>query len=232
MKSLPTRNRAALIPALLLPGFASLFYFILIPESSAARIIYGTTKLFTLLWPILAIRFLLAPASIPRLKSSWKGDRRDVLAGMTAGVLMALTILAAFLSPAGSPVIGATDLIRRKAALLGMLDAYIPTALVMSLIHSAVEEYYWRWFVFECARSQMPTRAAHLIAGLAFAFHHIVVTIVYFGPVFGLLFGLAVGFAGMIWSVMYQLRGSLISPWIAHVCCDLAIFAIGYHLIV
>ncbi len=232
MKSFPTRNRIALIPALLLPGFASLFYFVLIPESLAARIIYGATKLFTLLWPILATRYLLDPATVPPLRTTWKSSRRDVLTGTAAGVIMALTIIAAFLSPAGSPVIGATDLIRRKAALLGMLDAYIPAALVMSLIHSAVEEYYWRWFVFGCARSQMPTRAAHLIAGLAFAFHHIVVTIVYFGPAFGLLFGLAVGGAGIIWSVIYQLRGSLISPWIAHVFCDLAIFAIGYHLIV
>ena len=70
--------------------------------------------------------------------------------------------------------------------------------------------------------------AAHLLGGLAFAGHHIVVLWVYAGPLAGVLLGLVVGGAGVCWSLLRQRHGSLVGAWIAHACCDVAIFILGW----
>ena len=44
----------ALLPAMLLPTLSSLFYFVLFKEATVAKPIYIATKIFTILWPILA----------------------------------------------------------------------------------------------------------------------------------------------------------------------------------
>lgn len=70
---------------------------------------------------------------------------------------------------------------------------------------------------------------AHVLGGLAFAGHHIVVASVYAGPFAGLFLGLFVGVAGMAWSLLHRRHGSLLGAWIAHACCDFAIMFLGWR---
>lgn len=215
---------------MVIPGIAALFYFVLIPESFAARIIYGSTKGFTLIWPFVIFRWLPVSAHTG-LFDSLQVTRRNLMLGIGVGTIMSAIMILVYLSPLGNSVLAAGPLIHEKATLLGMLDRYIPAALMMSVIHSFVEEYYWRWFVFGRLRTRTSSVIAHAAAGLAFAAHHLVVTLLYFPTLIGLIFGLTVGAAGIVWSLLYAHTRSLIAPWIAHILCDLAIFGIGYTIL-
>ena len=107
-------------------------------------------------------------------------------------------------------------------------------ALVLSLVHSALEEYYWRWFVFGRLRHWLPVGAAVVLSGIAFMGHHVLVLHVYFPGRFWSIvapFSLGIAFGGMAWAAIYQATGSLVGPWLSHVLVDLAIMTVGYQLV-
>ena len=53
-------------------------------------------------------------------------------------------------------------------------------ALFISVFHSLLEEYYWRWFVFGRLERSLPLAAAIGISSLAFMAHHVFVLAYYF----------------------------------------------------
>lgn len=100
------------------------------------------------------------------------------------------------------------------------------------LIHSLLEEYYWRWFVFGGLRDYLPIPAAILISSAGFMAHHVIVLARFFGwqsPATW-LFSLAVGIGGAFWAWLYQRSGQLGAPWISHLIVDAGIFILGYQL--
>lgn len=102
-----------------------------------------------------------------------------------------------------------------------------------SLIHSFMEEYYWRWFVFDQLTRWMPVGTAALVSGVGFMSHHVLVLGKFFGfanPATYLLSScIAVG--GIVWALLYRRTGSLLGPWLSHMLVDAAIFAVGYDLV-
>jgi membrane protease YdiL (CAAX protease family) len=125
--------------------------------------------------------------------------------------------------------------IRGKVAGFG-IDGVWQYALLgafYSLIHSLLEEYYWRWFVFGQLRRRTPVSVAAALSAAGFTAHHILVLDKYFGfanPATYLLAScIAVG--GAIWAVLYHRTGSLVGPWLSHLLVDAAIFAIGYDVV-
>ena len=52
---------------------------------------------------------------------------------------------------------------------------YVVLAAFLAVVHSLLEEYYWRWFVFGRLRRLVSSPAAILISSLAFMAHHVVV---------------------------------------------------------
>ena len=107
--------------------------------------------------------------------------------------------------------------------------AYVAFALFVSLGHSFLEEYYWRWFVFRRLRRWTPLASACLLSSAAFMAHHVVVLGWYFGwaSVWTYLFSLAVAVGGAVWAWTYERSGSLFGPWVSHVLVDGGIFVIG-----
>ena len=110
---------------------------------------------------------------------------------------------------------------------------YILFGLFVSLIHSFMEEYYWRWFVFGQLRRLAPAGVAIFVSGIGFMLHHVVILSTYFGwwslPSVG--FSLAVAVGGFVWAWLYHRTGSLYGPWLSHLLVDMAIFVIGYDLV-
>jgi len=113
---------------------------------------------------------------------------------------------------------------------------FVTLAVFLSLIHSLLEEYYWRWFVFGQLQRCLPAWAAILVSGLAFMAHHVIVlaefvhgTHQFFTKVLPLSVGIAVG--GMVWAWLYHRTGSIYSPWISHLLIDASIMAVGYDLV-
>lgn len=161
---------------------------------------------------------------------------RGVWEGLGSGLLILAAILAGYhlwFAPAGYLTAGAAE-ITGKLSSLGVrtLPAYVALSVFYSLIHSFLEEYYWRWFVYGKLRQLIPAPAAIVVSSLGFMAHHVIVLAFYFGW-FSLqtwLFSLAVAVGGALWAANYQRSGSLLGPWLSHALADAAIFLVGYHL--
>lgn len=230
MRPPAARILTVLLPAALLPLAASVFYFALFSAHPWARALYGATKLFTLLWPLLALGFVLHER-LPRIRWSPREHLRAVPLGALAGLLVAALMAGLMLSPAGRLVLESSGAIRAKAQQLGIMEHYIAFAVFLSFVNSVVEEYYWRWFVYGQLRRILPGWRAHALAGAAFAAHHVVVTTQFFPIEWGLCFGVAVGLGGAVMSVLYERQRSLAGAWTCHLVADLGIMGIGYGLL-
>ena len=104
-------------------------------------------------------------------------------------------------------------------------------AVFLSVLHSLLEEYYWRWFVFGGLHQMVSPVWAHILAGVAFMAHHVIVLLQYFPVPLTIFLSLMIGVGGVIWSWMYLRQKSLMGAWIAHIIVDFGALWIGYQLI-
>jgi membrane protease YdiL (CAAX protease family) len=111
---------------------------------------------------------------------------------------------------------------------------YLLLVIFIGGIHSLLEEYYWRWFVFGELRRLIPVPAAIVLSGLAFMLHHIIVLAVYFPSNFwtaALPFSFCVGLGGTMWAWLYQRSQSIFACWSSHLIIDAAIMVVGYDML-
>ena len=223
-----------LLVALVLPTIGAIGYFALASANGATfRVLYGISKVVQFALPVAWLlaanrQRLLAIRLSPR---GWGG-------GLAFGFLTAMAIVGLYtVALRGGPTfVGVADAVREKVAALG-LDSparYVGLAVFLSVIHSFLEEYYWRWFIHAGLRERLPQAGANALSSLAFAVHHIVVLDVYFpGRLWSatLPFTLGVAVGGAFWAWWYERTGSLAGPWVAHAAADFAITAIGYDLL-
>ena len=223
-----------LLVALALPTIGAIGYFVLAaPDDPIFQVVYGGSKVVQFALPV---AWLLI-ANRNRLKAV-RFSVRGVGGGVAFGLLTAIAILGLYgVALRGGPTfVGVADAVREKVNALG-LDSpteYVGLAFFLSVIHSFLEEYYWRWFVHSGLRERLPQASAIALSSLAFAAHHIVVLDVYFpgrlwSATLPFTFGVAVG--GAVWAWWYERTGSLAGPWVAHAGADIAITAIGYDLL-
>lgn len=189
------RILACVLPAMVLPLFASLLYYVFWAGSTVAIVTYGATKVFTVVWPIVAV-FVIERAGFPRGPL----DRRRHLAGLPLGVLTGLAIGgvivgAYFLSPLGDYVQGFAGKVIAKVAEMHIAEPvrYIGFCIFLAGLHSLIEEFFWRWYVFGRLSKVIPAGPAYLLASLAFAAHHYVVLGCYFSFMGAFFFGTCVG---------------------------------------
>jgi len=222
---------AGVVPAMALPFVASVFYFRLFPEATAVWVLYGLTKLFTLVWPVVAV--VLLEGARPRLEAmDWRRHWRAAPFGLLSGLLIGGVGVAAFeLTPLGEYVRAHAGEIQRKVESLDILDHYIVYVACLSLIHSLLEEYYWRWYVFGRLAKVTAFAPAAVLASLAFAAHHYVVLSAYFPAAGWLFFGTCVAIGGAFWCWLYRRQRTLVGAWMSHMMVDVAVFYIGYRLL-
>ena len=69
--------------------------------------------------------------------------------------------------------------IRAKVAGFGIdsVAKYAALGVFYSLVHSLLEEYYWRWFVFGQLRRLVPLWPAIVVSSLGFMAHHVLVLV-------------------------------------------------------
>jgi membrane protease YdiL (CAAX protease family) len=228
------RDAAAVVFAILLPTLVTWAYFFKAGTSSAMlqQVVYGLAKTFQFGFPIAWV--LLVQRDWPR----WKPlGAAGVGVGIAFGLAVCSAILVLYrlvLLP-NEAFAGAFAEMQQKIAAFGFEDPrmFLGLGVFYSLGHSALEEYYWRWFVFGQLRKWIPLWAAIVISSLGFMAHHVLVIGSFFGfyaPVTWIFsFGVAVG--GAFWAWLYQRSGSLVGPWLSHLLVDAAIFAVGYDLV-
>ncbi|MEX2579016.1 MAG: CPBP family intramembrane glutamic endopeptidase [Verrucomicrobiales bacterium] len=228
----PGLRWSVVVPALILPLTASFFYFVFFPGTPLGNGLYTGSKVFLLLWPLVAVGFILREP----IANPYPVKRH--LKSVAPGVLFALVIVGGLML-----LIKATPLsvlidengprIAERIEDLGVGDYFLLFALFISFAHAALEEFYWRWFVFGQLRRLLPgIGSAHFLAAVGFAAHHVVVLSQFFPLGWALGLGVCVGIGGAFWSIVYHRYGSLLGAWTSHMIIDLGLMWVGWEVLV
>jgi membrane protease YdiL (CAAX protease family) len=220
----------ALVPAMVVPFVASLFYFVILSGCDFAVVLYAAAKAFIVVWPLISVRLILR-THLPKVKLTLAKHRQAIPLGVFLGIAIVVLMFGLMRTPLGEVVSRSSESISRKAQQFGVLKHYWLFALFLSFIHSLMEEYYWRWFVFGRLKNVVNVPCAHAIAGVSFAAHHVVVATQFFPVLWGFLFGALAGAGGILWSVMYDKQKTLLGAWLCHLIVDFGIMAIGYSIL-
>jgi len=110
---------------------------------------------------------------------------------------------------------------------------YAALGIFYSVLHSFLEEYYWRWFAFRQLRRLTALAPAAILSGIAFAAHHVLVLGMFFGWTSPLawLAGGSVAVGGAFWAWIYERSGRLGIAWLSHMLIDIGVFGMGYWMI-
>jgi membrane protease YdiL (CAAX protease family) len=105
--------------------------------------------------------------------------------------------------------------------------------LFITLAHSGLEEYYWRWFVFGYLQRVATPTTALALSSAAFGVYHAVLLAEFFPGWFWLAvvpFGVCTGAGAAVWAWLYQRSGSIYAPWLSHLVVDAGLFVLGYDM--
>lgn len=227
------RDWAAVIFALILPTVVTLAYFVFAASFTASiqQTVYGVAKLFQFAFPILWVLWIQRrPIKI------WPVEFQGVPLGLQFGLITAGAMYALYDFSLEDTAMFAAAAGPMRTKISGMdLDSptlFIAVGVFYSLMHSLLEEYYWRWFVFGQMKKLTSVSTAIVVSSLGFMAHHVLVIGTYFGFLSPAtwIFSFCVAVGGAFWAWLYYRSGSLLGPWLSHLLVDAAIFAIGYEI--
>jgi membrane protease YdiL (CAAX protease family) len=106
---------------------------------------------------------------------------------------------------------------------------FLALSLFYVIGHSFLEEYYWRWFVFNGLQQCLAIWKANLIAAIGFMAHHVVLLGFFFGwnSPFTYLLSASVAVGGIFWAWLFNRQMGFRSSWFSHAIVDAGIFGLG-----
>ena len=232
--SLAERIPLSLWFAMTYPFVLTVIYFIFMNgrDTGIQNTVFSSLKLIQFAFPAVFV-FLVCRESIEL--PVWKKP------AMRLGVVFGILILVAALGLYFGLLKGTAPYMHLKSKVLGKVEgfglasagAYAAFAIFYSVIHSGMEEYYWRWFVYKRLAKSVPDCLAICFSSIGFMAHHVVIMVVFFGLTSPLayLFSMGVAVGGAFWAWLYGRSGNFIAVWLSHAIVDTALFIIGYDLI-
>ncbi len=228
----------AMLFATVFPTVAAWSYFLALANSATSsniwqQIAYVGGKIVQFAFPLVLV-LLFGRLPYPRVRGydfpSWR-------IGLAFGtIVLALMLGLHFGGLRGSRMLAQTpDRLREKLLEVNMASParYLFLAVFIVVVHSFLEEYYWRWFVFGYLRYTMKMIPAIVLSSLAFAAHHVIVLYVYLPGKFwsaAVPLSIAIAIGGSVWAWLYERGGKLGPPWLSHLLADTGIFVIGWDL--
>ncbi len=216
----------AILPALFVPGIGAFLAFVVFRDSAASPILFGASKLFLAAWP--AFWIFAIDRRHPR---ELLGPPRGLPRGFAVGTFFAFLIWLGWVLGLNTMLAEHRTDVLAAVGQWGSQDHFWTWAVFMSLIHSTLEEWYWRGFVFNRLSSHCSQGTAVIVSSAGFGIHHGVLYAVTLDALSGAFLALAVAIGGGAWCLLYREEKSLWASWISHVFADLAIFAIGAHFL-
>ena len=225
----------AMVAALVVPLLCALIYVVWIPHGNTGRGAWFATKVWVLVYPLFFFGSIGLGGLVLRESQSghWPSWRTVIFTGILSGLGIVLTGWIMVLTPIGEIVRENSHNLVERAKGLGFAtkERFLIVAIFITVLHSAMEEYYWRWFVYGHLRQMVGCWPGHLLAALAFTGHHLVLMSVLYPLSLALFLSLLVGAGGVIWSWMYQKQGTVVGCWISHLLVDAFLMVVGYRLI-
>jgi membrane protease YdiL (CAAX protease family) len=232
-------ERAVLALAMCFPTIMAYFYFSALGDSPAAaepspavRLVYALGKLAQFALPVVWIAW--AERRWPRPA---RPPGRGLLIGIGFGLAVGCAGLAIYFLGLRHSTLAASAAakIHGKVMEMGLETParYVFFATFMAVVHSLLEEYYWRWFVFGRLCRHWPAAALPL-SSLAFMAHHVIIIDTFFPGRFWEMtmpLSLAIAVGGGVWAWLYSKSQSIYAPWASHALVDAAIMAVGYDLV-
>lgn len=224
-----------LLLGLFLPTVVTWIYFVALHGTPAMvqQSAYGVLKVAQFLLPLLAVGWL-ARRELGTVRWGGTGWRVAIGFGLfvAAGMLVVYRLLLAE-TELGDQL---QAMIVEKVRSMGLATPirFMFISIFYAVVHSGLEEYYWRWFVFRWLRLRCSVMWANLVSSLGFGLHHILLLGFFLG--FGhwetwALSG-AVSIGGMFWAWLYHRSSDAIGPiWLSHAIVDAGIFGLGFWLI-
>jgi membrane protease YdiL (CAAX protease family) len=231
-------DRVVVSVAMLIPSIVTWVYFIWLAdrESAGQQLVFAVGKSAQFALPVAWIA-LTQPGRLglgrPKLRSATLDGGLGIGFGL-AFVATMMVVYLAILKPEGG-FDEVTPRIHEKVRGFGVDStlSYLALAAFYALIHSGLEEYYWRWFVFGQLCRFQPMGVAAGISSLGFMAHHVILLGFYFGfaSPWAYVFSLSVAVGGLFWAWLYHRTNSIYSPWISHLIVDAGIFLVGYDIV-
>ena len=94
-----------------------------------------------------------------------------------------------------------------------------------------MEEYLFRWFIFEKFETFVSGKVAVILSGLVFTIHHFIGVMVMFPLPLALLASFGVFCGGAIWSWIYLRYRSIWPCYLSHAIVDVVMFGIGAYIL-
>ncbi len=244
------RDLLALALATVFPTLITLVYFQWLhdSESSAQQIAFGLGKLLQFVFPVTFIWFFYreklpwitrlstsAPIPLDIEKTLLPTRSFPILVGIAFGIAISIAMWAIFFGVIPASIAANLEIqVTQKITSMGLqkFSHFLLLAVFYVVCHSFMEEYYWRWFVFDLWRRYLTMAAANFLSSVGFMAHHIIVLAFYFGwdSPLTYLFSCCVGIGGSFWAWLYGQENRLRSAWISHAIVDAAIFGLGMWL--
>ena len=229
---LPVRTSALTALLLLVPvpsiGVALALGFPATQGTLAAQIAFGLGKVWLIVFPALWWKL------VDRRRWSLSPAREGGFAVASLLGLAICGVIAAAYVLVGPHLIDPAE-VREKAAQtdLAVPWLFIAFATYTCTINAVLEEYVWRWFVFDKCRDLLRGRglAAVFLSAAFFTVHHVVALGVQFDWDVTLLASAGVFIGGSIWSWCYLRYKSIWPGYVSHVLVDIAVFWIGWRII-
>lgn len=246
-----TRDLIALAFAITFPTLVTLIYFEWLEEANAQfqQIAFAIGKMiqfgFPAAWVWLWYRNRL-PTLSPFVKNArekadssfdqrWTSKHANGI-GVTFGLLVVIAMFGIYLFLIRGTELGdqLSILVQKKVIDMGIQNywQYFALGVFYALCHSFLEEYYWRWFVFDLLKKLVRPEFAMIISGLGFMAHHVVLLGAFFawsGTTY--LFSICIAVGGVFWAWQYEKTDRLMAPWLSHMIVDAGIFSLGYLIV-
>ena len=228
--------------AIIFPSLVTYVYFNLLADSAPLlqQSAYGIGKTLQFALPVVWVWFFY------RHRLSFKREVRDgsdqpatkpgIGLGIGFGLLVAVSMVVLFQvvlagSPAGERLAG---MVKDKIDSMGLASVgmYIAIGVFYTVFHSFMEEYYWRWFVYDLAKRFYSRVGANVISSIGFAAHHVILLAFFFGwdSPWTYVLSTAIAVGGVVWAWMYERDRTLWSAWVSHGIVDAGIFTLGYFI--
>jgi len=228
----------ALVFAMTFPSVMSWVEFIVLPGAGRERNVvlqatFWLGKLVQFSFPIVFV-WSFRRQELAVHKPSARGLELGAAFGLVVG---AAALLLYFLWLKSSPALTATpERLHRWLTEFNLATpgGFVAMAFFIAVLHSFLEEYYWRWFVFGRLEQCLPLAAAMGISSCAFMAHHVILLSVYLQGYFwtaAVPFSLCVAGGGIVWAWLYHRCRSLYAPWVSHLLVDMALMGLGYDML-